>query len=150
MKIVVIIAVTGLLPGFLPRPGSVVEDVLERAGRLWFEGFTDLVVEVNLLTVDVYRQIKHGDLRDRGVHHHAVQLSPPEISHWSESQWRPQSVCSTYMAGRCLITSSSNTGQGAGTKFSEKSHFIVLRCEEGPRVGHFISLLGPMMAFISV
>ena len=55
-----------------------------------------------------------------------------------------------YRAGMCRITSSSNTGQGAGTKFSEKSHFIVLRWLEGPRVGHLISLVGPMTAFISV
>ena len=46
-----------------------------------------------------------------------------------------------YMTGRCLITSSSSTGQGAGTKFSEKSHFIVLRWVEGPRLGHFLGKL---------
>ena len=68
-----------ILPGFLARTVSVVEDVLERASSLSSDGLTDLVVEVNLLTVDVYREIKHGDLRHRCVHHHTVQLSSPEI-----------------------------------------------------------------------
>ena len=60
---------------------SVVEDVPQRPSGLCSDGLTDLVVEVGLLTADVYGEVKHGDLRDWGVHHHPVQLSSPEISH---------------------------------------------------------------------
>ena len=56
----------------------------------------------------------------------------------------------TYIEGRYLIASSSSEGQGAGTRFSEKSHLIFFLCDAGPRVGHLISFVGPITAFKNV
>ena len=59
-------------------------------------------------------------------------------------------ILKTYIEGRYLIASSSSEGQGAGTRFSEKSHLRFFLCDAGPRVGDLMSFVGPITAFKKV